>query len=386
MKIRDYFKPKGAGFSAVQTAREALPGFGGGHWDFDAQRAVYRQLRESVPLLDAAIGKIVRLTGGFRLTSPDRAAASALSVLQRDIQVGVAGRGLTQFADGYLDELLAYGTAVAEMVPDESGRLAALYQANLKDIELKRADNPLTCEICVRAPGGSVPAPRQELLLLAQHAPEPGALYGTSLLRGLPFVAETLLKIFRTIGSNWERAGNLRFAVTYRPSEDSLDRAYAKERAEQIAREWGEAMRDAASGRIRDFVSVGDVDIKVIGAEHQVLDSSVPVRQMLEQMVAKVGLPPFMLGLSWSTTERMSAEQADTLTSELEAYRRLLTPVLLKIGRFFLAGERLSAPLSVAWDTINLQDEVETARAELMRAQARKLTGADGVSGIRGQE
>ena len=33
-------------------------------------------------------------------------------------------------------------------------------------------------------------------------------------------------------------------------------------------------------------------------------------RQMLEQLVAKTGLPPFLLGLSWSSTERMSAQQA----------------------------------------------------------------------------
>ena len=57
--------------------------------------------------------------------------------------------------------------------------------------------------------------------------------------------------------------------------------------------------------------------IKVIGADNQVLDSQVPVRQMLEQIVAKLGVPPFLLGLSWSTTERMSAQQADLLTSEL---------------------------------------------------------------------
>lgn len=59
---------------------------------------------------------------------------------------------------------------------------------------------------------------------------------------------------------------------------------------------------------MRDFVAVGDVDIKVIGADSPVLDSQVPVRQILEQLVARTGIPPFMLGLSWSATERMSAQ------------------------------------------------------------------------------
>ena len=89
-----------------------------------------------------------------------------------------------------------------------------------------------------------------------------------------------------------------------------------------IAREWSDAMSAAEQGQIKDFIAVGDVDIRVIGADNQVIDSEVPVRQLLEQIVAKLSLPPFMLGLSWSTTERMSAQQADILTSELDYYRR----------------------------------------------------------------
>jgi hypothetical protein len=77
----------------------------------------------------------------------------------------------------------------------------------------------------------------------------------------------------------------------------------------------------------RDFVAVGDVDIRVIGADNQILDSEVPVRQILEQLIARTGIPPFMLGLNWSTTERMSSQQADMMTSELTAIRRTLTPV-----------------------------------------------------------
>ena len=47
------------------------------------------------------------------------------------------------------------------------------------------------------------------------------------------------------------------------------------------------------SGSVKDFVAVGDVDIKVIGADNQIPDSEIPVREMLEQIVAKLGIPPF---------------------------------------------------------------------------------------------
>lgn len=97
------------------------------------------------------------------------------------------------------------------------------------------------------------------------------------------------------------------------------------------------------------------------------------MRQMLEQIVAKTGLPPFMLGLSWSSTERMSTQQADVLTSEIDAYRRILTPVIERICRTYLLFEGTPSQVTVKWDDVTLQDNVELARAELYAAQAEKI-------------
>ena len=188
----------------------------------------------------------------------------------------------------------------------------------------------------------------------------------------MPFLTEILLKIFSSIGVNWERAGNLRYAVIMKPQGDILDRAYARERSEQMAREWAAAMQSSKTGAVRDFVAVGDVDIKVIGADSQVLDSEVPVRQILEQLIARTGIPPFMLGLSWSSTERMSSQQADMLTSEITAIRRTLTPVIERICSLWLRLNGFACSYRVEWDDINLQDEVEEARARLYDAQAKK--------------
>ena len=139
-----------------------------------------------------------------------------------------------------------------------------------------------------------------------------------------------------------------------------------------MAAEWARAMEDSKNGTVRDFVAVGDVQIKVIGGEAPILDSEVPVRQILEQLVAKTGLPPFLLGLSWSTTERMSAQQADLLTSELWAMRRAVEPVVRKICETFLALEGLDNRVEILWDDISLQDIHQEAQAELYRAQAAK--------------
>ena len=140
-----------------------------------------------------------------------------------------------------------------------------------------------------------------------------------------------------------------------------------------LAEEWSRAMQDSRGGSVRDFVAVGDVEIKAIGGDVPVLDSEVPVRQILEQIVAKTGIPPFMLGLSWNSTERMSSQQADLLTTEITAIRRTLTPVVERICRMWLRMHGYTCGFEVVWDDINLQDQVEEARAALYREQARKL-------------
>ena len=138
----------------------------------------------------------------------------------------------------------------------------------------------------------------------------------------------------------------------------------------QIASQWSEAMRNR---EVRDFVAVGDVDIKVIGADNQILDSEVPVRQMLEQIVAKLSLPPYMLGLSWSTTERMASEQADLLTTELEHYRRVLTPVLETVCRTHLRAYGYTGKTEIVWNDILLRDTVEDATARHLDAQTKEI-------------
>ena len=104
------------------------------------------------------------------------------------------------------------------------------------------------------------------------------------------------------------------------------------------------------------------------------LDSEVPVRQMMEQIITRLGLPPgFILGLSWSSTERMSSQQADVLTKEMEAYRMLLNPSIEKICSLWLTLHGYDTSFEIVWDTITMQDRVEEADARLKHAQAEKL-------------
>jgi len=333
------------------------------------EERIYRQVREAVPVLDAAIGKLVRLSSGFDVKCGSPKAEAGLKRFLATVPCGRGQIGIDSFLTAYLDSLLTYGRAVGELVMQD-GTLAAVCWGDVTRLEVKQGSSPLDVVLCGPDGRGNVaPLPWQNLLLFTTLHPEPAHPYGVSLLRGLPFLADILMKIYNTIGINWERAGNVRYSVVCKPGED-MDPATAQERGNQIAGEWARAMEEGRSGMVRDFVAVGDVAIKVIGSDGQVLDSQVPVRQILEQLVAKTGLPPFLLGLNWNSTERMSAQQADILTSELWALRRVVQPVLEKICRMYLATCGMEPNVEIIWDEISLQDDLQTAQADLYRAQA----------------
>lgn len=329
-----------------------------------SESRVYASLREAVPIIDAAINKIVRLAEGFHFETGDEMLDLRMNGYFENINVGGTQQGITAFVSNYLNQLLTFGTAIGEIVLGNGG-IYALYNSELSELELKRAENGIDVDFYTCNEKVSNPS----LILYSVLNPKPGSLCGTSILQGLPFISDILMKIYNTIGENWEHAGNVRYAVVCKPSGDT-DNDDVQSRANTIAEAWRDAM-DSKS--VKDFVAVGDVSVQVIGADNVCLDSEIPVRQLLEQIVAKTGLPPFMLGLSWSSTERMSTQQADILTTELESYRRILTPIINKIGNMYLAlnGERCTS--SVVWDDITLQDECDSAKAKLYLAQAEKI-------------
>lgn len=357
------------GSSVIMPARNGENIFAEGY--SSAENSLYDNLRYSVPVIDAAILKIIRLTGGFSVICEDERYQQELDEFVENVPCGISGISLHSFIDGYLDSLLTYGNAVGEILTDnENMQVYGVLNGNVNRFEVIEGQNPCSrIYFYAKDSGEKIRVSRPDTIVYTALNPPAGSAKGISVLRGLPCISSVLMRIYQCIGQNFDRVGNVRYAVTYKPS-DSSDRAFAKERAELIAKEWSDGMNASRCGQIHDFVSVGDVSIKVIGADNQVLDTEIPVRQLLEQIIAKLSVPPFLLGLNWSSTERMSSQQADILTSELEFYRRLLTPVIKQICTTFLRLAGCGTGVTVKWDNINLQDEVELARARLYNAQA----------------
>lgn len=368
------FRKKEVRDAAVSTAVRSCGEINPGTIPF-WEKELYDRLRFTVPVIDAAIGKIIRLTGGYRVLSSDENMQEALDRFVTGVPVGITGHSLHSFTDCFLDSLLTYGNAVGEIVIDfDTMQITALYNGDPSKIVVIPGQSPDMPQYCIKNEKGKLKATDYpQLILFSALNPPPGKTMGVSILKGLPSLSSVLMKIYKCIGQNYERAGNVRYAVTYKPCGDSSQNAFTKERAMQIAKEWSDGMNAAKNGEIRDFVAVGDVDIKVIGAENQLFDTEIPVRQIMEQLISKLSVPPFLLGLNWSTTERMSSQQADILTSELEYYRRILTPVIKKAAEAFLRLNGSTGETQVVWDNINLQDESALAEARLKNAQAEEI-------------
>lgn len=339
----------------------------------ESERELYGVLREQVPIVDACIGKIIRLVGGFKPVALDPDFQPQLDWFAQNVKVGSSGQSLNTFIDCYLDSLITYGCALAEVVYDKSRRnIAGVYVAPVKKLDIREGKKPFTRDYFVGRGSNAVKIRHTENLMFTALSPTAENPMGVSVLRGLPALSKILLRIYESIGQNFDRVGSVRYAVTYKPSSDS-DKAFARERAMQIAREWSNGMQMAKNGELRDFVAVGDVGIKVIGADNQILDTEVPVRQLLEQLIAKLGIPPFLLGLSWSTSERMSVQQCDILTTELEYYRRLLEPAIKQLCNSYLRLIGCADGVTVEWDDIDLMDTEALSKARLNNAQAHTI-------------
>ncbi len=148
-----WFEKKKPPAAVVQTREEESHPFGAlnGYVPLKTgEIALYRTIREAVPIVDAAVGKLVRLAGGVKVTADE--GQRELEEFLRTVNTGRGQRGIQSFLDAYVDSMLVCGRGVGEVVMDGRRReVAALLCADPAEIEIKREKPPWTLP---SAPGG----------------------------------------------------------------------------------------------------------------------------------------------------------------------------------------------------------------------------------------
>ena len=107
------------------------------------EERIYRELRAAVPVVDAAILKLVRLCGGFQVKCRRE---EGLREFLRTVPCGRGQYGIDAFLSAYLDSLLTYGRAVGELVV-AGERLRAVCWGDVTALEIREGANALDMEL-----------------------------------------------------------------------------------------------------------------------------------------------------------------------------------------------------------------------------------------------
>lgn len=345
---------------------------------FRSDLRLYWALRKGIPMLNGMICRLIELYGQVRVKCKDEGAEKYLNDFLESIQINKSEKGFDNFMKQFIDKELQYGFAVGEIVLTQDKHIHSLLTFDHDDMPTFRwkqvdKDNPLSLSFHQQQPGKMELIPLNESLMI--YSANSGTLsnpYGVSSYDSLPFVSNIILQIFNSTGLNWERFGNLTYSVTYKPEKDNMDKKKVEERIEIIQDSFAKAMEKKAYGEAADFYGVGDISVKVIGADNQILDMDVPARVLTEQIISDAGIPPFILGLSWSTTERMSQKQTEIFAARLDDDRKQWNHVAREVINLHQALEGLNIPYDLEWSSVSLDDALDKARVRQINAVAEK--------------
>jgi len=336
---------------------------------------VYDAIRQAIPFVDVGLRKFSRLVAGFHVTCEVEATQQAVDVFLEQVRCNDIQRGFRAFEMRHVNALLQYGRAIGEIVPTTTGRdIYQLMPIAPAKVRLQRND---AGEIVIGEEdgfGGFREYEHQELLLYNVIGGEIDNLFGVSLLRAIPFVAETMLMMENAIKQQWRRQGAPAFVFEDRvPKEAGLTPEQLKKREAAVRKAvklW--AQRGWEKQGVMDFTisTQGEFIVTTLGADAKQLEYKETLRSLEEQIVASIELAPFLLGLQWSTTERLSQQQADAIIAAVDDVRAEVGSDWMRVLDWWQRLTGTQGEMVVNWEPVMLQDVVETARAEFMQAQA----------------
>ncbi len=337
---------------------------------------VLLKLRETIPLISAAILRMKELVGAPAVQAEPRLKED-IDAFLRALPVNRMQVGLANWLQSHLDNLYTFGRAHAEVILTPARNdVFGLVEVHPATCALRPTLGGYGLDVVQYQYGGGVPVTLiPELLLTSVNDMRGDDPNGTSLISELPFVAQILNAILRAQANTWDRFGTPCYWVNWEPPatwEDPTGQQ-TKEILQAMQGNLSTALRERAEGKPNDFFTSGKVTLDIMGAAGETLEFQTTARALLEQILAKFGLPPFMFGFSWSSTERMSTAQAKVLTEIVEASRAVVSPEIerLIMLRQLLVGR--PGEFELCWPKVSLQDLIDVSRAEWMDQQALQI-------------
>jgi hypothetical protein len=331
------------------------------------------QFYDSIPALSTSVGILAGMVGTPKLAGATDAETKELEEWAAALPVGHIAQGLQAWLVDHVAQALVYGYAVgeAEINParDEVSRLWS-YVSPQFVFEAEPDGSLIVKQLGQSEQQGLNPI----TVLTTTYNPVGCDPRGRSLFQAIPTVSQIWMDMLHALRQTCRRIGIETFHVNWDVAIDELDDVQgevAEAVREEMQESWNAAMKSQAiDGLAKDFFSTGKIKVEPIGGLSEIPSIQDNKRAIVEEVVVATNIPPWMLGYSWSTTERLSQQQADMLIAKVEGIRRCATSSLQKLAalRQQIRGKR--GPVSIEWEVVNLQDAVEQAKARLLEAQA----------------
>jgi hypothetical protein len=328
--------------------------------------AFYEMLREAIPIFDSAIRQSITLEGFLRPIGDDMELVRDLEDFFLNVPVNDMQKGIQAFQENTSNEKFEQGFAVTEFIANKKrDDIDRLVVADSKSIIFRRNASgrvePWFRSGTPKQSGYTMPASVIDAILNVRYGRsvsyngvtevrlvpdnknyfsignENQDPHGVSIMRSTEFVSQIIVTIqngFKHIG---ERYGDPMHHVHYKAGKGGGD---LETRRKLIETDFNNIVTAKRKGKSGDLVTAGgpdsDVKVEVIGGQNQIYSFEVPLRHLLEQIVAKTNLPAWLLGIYWSTTERMATLEIEAALSSAKIRQLAMLPEYIKLCANFL--------------------------------------------------
>ncbi len=382
----------------------------------------YEALREGIPIFDAAIRRLISLNGTIKIIGDNAPLVKELEDFCLNVPVNDMQKGIHAFKENSENEVFEQGFAISEFIANAArDDIDRLLVADSKNIifhrnEAGRAEPwyrwgyPLT-------PRYDMPADIIREIMTARYGHvmsyngvnevklnldnklyfsinnENQDPYGVSIFRSTEFVSQIMVTLQNSMKNVAERFGDPSYHVHLAAAAGDKNLA---DRKTAITNEFNTIITAKRQGQSGDFFTAAGpnstVTVNAIGPSGQVISYDIPLRHVLEQIVAKTSLPAWMLGIYWSTTERMATLEVEVVLADAKIRQAAMTPEYLRLFSNFLklrgrTWKSVTTSLDKPgdWGFIlevpNVRDMVMQAQAEFLSAEAAQLrNGIQGTS------
>jgi len=191
------------------------------HVPFRYDLAVLAKIRETIPMISAAILRLKELVGFPEIQAAPNLKRE-LDEWAKNLPVNRMQNGLDIWLQSHLDNVLTYGRSHAEIIlNNRRDDVFGLVEVHPTTCGLRPTFGGYGTNVVQFQYGGGVPVTLiPELLLSSVYDIRGDDPNGTSAIAELPFTAQLLNAMLRSIGNTWDRFGSPTYWVNWQPPDN----------------------------------------------------------------------------------------------------------------------------------------------------------------------